>query len=111
MGKIKDRIYEENLMESDRDDKVSIDKVKYVIPNKRYAKPFKEKLGSQTLHLAPKENHRKFFYEDCPKWPKVRNWDSHVKIISQQKVYQSSSNSFQPVGQHKVGHASERTPP
>jgi hypothetical protein len=111
IGKIKDRYYDENLMESSKDGKLNIDKVKYTIPNKRYAKPFKEKLSSQTLHLAPMENHHKFFKEDCPKWPKVRNWDSHGKIRSQHKVYQSSSNSSQPVGRHKVRHASERTPP
>jgi hypothetical protein len=111
IGKIKDRLCDENLMESSKDDKVNIDKVKYTIPMKRYAKPFKEKLSSQTLHLAPMENHQKFFKEDCPKWPKVRNWDSHGKIRSQHKVYQSSSNFSQPVGRHKVRHASERTPP
>jgi hypothetical protein len=46
IGKIKDRYYDENLMESRKDGKLNIDKVKYTIPNKRYAKPFKEKLSS-----------------------------------------------------------------
>jgi hypothetical protein len=111
IGKVKDRLCDENLMELARDDKVNSENVKYVIPKKRYAKAFNEKLSSQTLHLAPMENHQIFFKEDCPKWPKVRNWDSHRKITSQHKVYQSSSNSSQPVGRHKVRHASERTPP
>jgi hypothetical protein len=111
IGKVKDRISNENLMGITKDDKVNIDKVKYIIPSKRYAKPFKEKLSSQILHLAPMENHQNFFKGNCPKWPKVRNWDSHEKIRSQHKVYQSSSNSSQPVGRHKVRHASERTPP
>jgi hypothetical protein len=66
IGKIKDIIYDENLMGSNRDDKVDIDKVRYVIPNKRYAKPFKEKLSSQTLHLAPMENHQKFLRRSVP---------------------------------------------
>jgi hypothetical protein len=110
IGKIKDSLCDENLMKSSKDDKVSIDKVKYIIPIKRYVKPFKEKLSSETFHLAPMESHQKVFY-DCPKWPKVRNWDSHGKIRSRDKLYQSSSNSFQPVGWHKVRHTSERTPP
>jgi hypothetical protein len=93
IGKVKDRISNENLMGITKDDKVNIDKVKYIIPSKRYAKPFKEKLSSQTLHLAPMENHQKFFKGNYPKWPKVRNWDSHERINSQHKVYQSSSNS------------------
>jgi hypothetical protein len=83
----------------------------YIIPSKRYAKPFKEKLSSQTLHLAPMENHHNVFKEDCPKWPRFENLDSHGKIRSQHKVYQCSNNSSQPVGRHKVRHASERTPP
>jgi hypothetical protein len=111
IGKIKEKLNDENLMEFTRDVKVSIDKVKYTIPNKRYAKPFKEKLSSQTLHLAPMENHHNFFKGNCPKWPKVRSRDSHERTSSQHKVYQSSSNSSQPVGRHKVRHASERTPP
>jgi hypothetical protein len=111
IGKIKDRFNDENLMEFTRDDKVNIDKVKYTIPNKRYAKPFKEKLSSQTLHLAPMENHQNFFKGNCPKWPKVRSRDSHERISSQHKVYRSSSNSSQPVGRHKVRHVSEWTPP
>jgi hypothetical protein len=73
MGKIKDRICDENMMESSKDDKVNIDNVKYIIPMKRYAKPFKEKISSETLHLAPMKNHQNFFNEDCPKWPKVRS--------------------------------------
>ena len=73
IGKIKDRFNDENLMEFTRDDKVNIDKVKYTIPDKRYANPFKEKLSSQTLHLAPMENHQIFFKGNCPKWPKDRN--------------------------------------
>jgi hypothetical protein len=103
--------FEENLMEFIRDDKVNIDNVKYTIPDKRYAKPSKEKLSSQTLHLAPMENHQNFFKENCPKWPKVRSRDSHERISSQHKVYRCSSNSSQPVGRHKVRPASERTPP
>jgi hypothetical protein len=98
IGKVKDRIINENLMGITKDDKVNIDKVKYVIPSKRYANPFKEKVSSEILHLAPMKNHQNFFKEDCPKWPKVINWDSHEKIRSQHKVYQSSSNSSQPVG-------------
>jgi hypothetical protein len=39
MGKVKDRISNENLMGITKDDKVNIDKVKYIIPSKRYAKP------------------------------------------------------------------------
>jgi hypothetical protein len=109
--KTKEKLSDENLMEFTRDDKVNIDKVKYTIPNKRYAKPFKEKLSSQTFHLAPMENHQSFFKGNCPKWPKVRNWDSHERIRSQHKVYQPSSNSSQLVGRHKVIHASEWTPP
>ena len=93
-------------MEIIRDDKVNNDKVKYTIPSKRYAKPFKERLSSQTLHLAPMENRHKFFKGNCPKWPKVRNRDSHEKIRSQLKVYQCSSNSSQLVGRHKIRHAS-----
>jgi hypothetical protein len=89
-----------------KDDKVNIDKVKYIIPSKRYAKPFKERLSSQTLHLAPMENHQIFFKRNNPKWPKVRNWDSHERINSQHKVYQSSSNFSQSVERHKVRHAS-----
>jgi hypothetical protein len=50
------------------------------------------------------DSHQNFFKEDCPKWPKVGNWDSHEKIRSQHKVYLFSSNSSQPVGQHKVKH-------
>jgi hypothetical protein len=65
IGKIKDRMCDENLMESSKDDKVNIDNVKYIIPMKRYAKPFKEKLSSETFHLAPMKNHQKFFKEDC----------------------------------------------
>jgi hypothetical protein len=111
IGKIKDRISNENLMGITKDDKVNIDKVKYIIPSKRYAKPFKEKLSSQifTWHLW--KTIRNFLRGTVPKWPKVRNWDSHERINSQHKVYQSSSNSSQPVGRHKVRHASERTPP
>ena len=77
---------------------------------KRYAKPFKEKLNSKNFHLAPMKNHQNVF-EDCPKWPKVRSKDSHESSRNQNKVYQSSSNSSQPVGRHKVKHASERTTP
>jgi hypothetical protein len=73
IGKTKDKLSDENLMEFTRDDKVNIDKVKYTIPNKIYAKPSKEKLSSHTLHLAPRENHQFFFKRNCPKWPKVRN--------------------------------------
>jgi hypothetical protein len=64
--------------------------------------PFKEKLSSQTLHLAPMENHHNVFKEDCSKWPRFENLDSHGKIRSQHKVYQCSNNSSQPVGRHKV---------
>jgi hypothetical protein len=67
IGKIKDRLCDENLMENHKDDKVSNDNIKYTIPMKRYAKPFKEKLSSKYFHLAPMENHQKFFKEDCPK--------------------------------------------
>ena len=48
---------DENLMESSKDDRVNMDKVKYIIPMKRYAKLFKEKLSSKTFHLAPMKNH------------------------------------------------------
>jgi hypothetical protein len=44
IGTVKDRISNENLMGITKDDKVNIDKVKYIIPSKRYAKPFKERL-------------------------------------------------------------------
>jgi len=37
IGKTKDKLSDENLMEFTRDDKVNIDKVKYTIPNKIYA--------------------------------------------------------------------------
>jgi hypothetical protein len=40
--KIKYRICDENLVDNHKDDKVNNDKVKYIIPMKRYAKPFKE---------------------------------------------------------------------
>jgi hypothetical protein len=86
------------MMENRRDDKVSYDNIRYTIPMRRYAKPFKEKLSSETCHLAPMESHQKFFKGDNPKWSKVRNCDSHGKIRNQDKVYQSSSNSSQPVG-------------
>jgi hypothetical protein len=46
IGKVKDRISNENLMGITKDDKDNIDKVKYIIHSKRYAKPFKEKLSS-----------------------------------------------------------------
>ena len=111
IGKIKGRICDENLMEIHKDDNVNNDNVKYIIPMKRYVKPFKEKLSSESFHLAPMQFHQNFFKEDCPKWPKVRNWDSHGRFRSQHKVYQSSSNSSQRVGRHKVRHASGRTPP
>jgi hypothetical protein len=110
IGKVKDRISNENLMGITKDDEVNIDKVKYIIPGKRYARPFKERLSSQILHLAPMVNHQKFFKGNCPKWPKVRNRDSHERVNNQHKVYQSSNNSFQPVGRHKVTHASKWTP-
>jgi hypothetical protein len=42
IGKIKDRMCDENLMKSCKDDKVNVDKVKYIIPMKRYAKPFRK---------------------------------------------------------------------
>jgi hypothetical protein len=111
IGKIKGKIDDASLMENHKDDKVNNDNVKYVIPMKRYAKPFKEKLSSESFHLEPMQNHQKKFKEDYPKWPKVRNRDSHVYSRNQNKVYQSSSNSSQPVGRHKVKHVSERTPP
>ena len=94
-----------------KDDKVNNDNVKYTIPMKRYAKPFKEKLSSKSFHLAPMQNHHNCFKEDYPKWPKVRNMDSHENNTKQYKMYQSSSNASQPVARHKVRHASERTPP
>jgi hypothetical protein len=96
--KIKDRICDENMMKISKDDKFGIDKAKYIILMKMYANPFKEKLSSETFHLAPMESHQKFFKEDCPKWPKVRNWDPHGKIRSQDKVYQSSSKLFSASG-------------
>jgi hypothetical protein len=61
IGKIKDRICDENLMESSKDGKVNIDKVKYVIPMKRYAKPFKEKLSSQNFALGTYGKPSEFF--------------------------------------------------
>jgi hypothetical protein len=70
IGKIKGRISEASLVEDHKDDKVNNDNVKYIIPMKRYAKPFKEKLSSKSFHLAPMQNHQKFFKEDYPKWPK-----------------------------------------
>ena len=87
IGKIKDRMCDEHMMESSKDDKVNIDNVNYIIPMMRYSKPFKEKLSLETFHLAPMKNHQNFFKEDCPKWPKVRSWDSHVYIRNQDKVY------------------------
>jgi hypothetical protein len=42
IGKIKDRLCDENLMENIRDGKVNIDEIKYTIPMKRYAKPFRK---------------------------------------------------------------------
>jgi hypothetical protein len=57
IGRVKDRISNENLMGITKDDKVNFDKVRYIIPSKRYAKLFKERLSSQILHLAPMENH------------------------------------------------------
>jgi hypothetical protein len=111
IGKIRDRIYDANLMGSHKDDKVNSDNVKYIIPMNRYAKPFKEKPSSEFFRLAPMQNHQNFFKEDCPKWPKVRSRDSQVYNKKHDKMYQSFSNSSQPVGRHKVRHASERTPP
>ena len=69
---------DENLMESSKDCKFNIDKVKYTIPIKRYAKPFKKKLSSQTLHLAPMENHQNFFKGNCPKWPVIARFVGKV---------------------------------
>jgi hypothetical protein len=77
---------------------------------KRYANPFKEKMSSKYFHLAPRHLHQNYF-EDYPKWPRTRNMGSHENIKKQDKVYQSSSNSSQPVARHKVRDASERTPP
>ena len=57
IGKVKNRISIENLMEIIRDDRVNNDKVKYTIPSKRYANPFKERLTSHIFHLASMENH------------------------------------------------------
>jgi hypothetical protein len=57
IGKIKGKIYDASLMEKHKDDKVNNDNVKYIIPMKRYAKPFKEKLSSESFHLAPMQNH------------------------------------------------------
>jgi hypothetical protein len=65
---------------------VNNDNVNYIIPMKRYAKHFKEKLSSKSFHLSPMQDHQKFFKEDCPKWPKIRNRDSHVHIKNQNKV-------------------------
>ena len=48
-------------MQITKDDKVNMDKVKYIIPSKRYAKPFERKISSEILHLAPTENHQNFF--------------------------------------------------
>jgi hypothetical protein len=74
IGEIKGRISEASLVEDHKDDnKVSDDNMKYIIPMKRYAKPFKEKLSSKSFHLAPMQLHQNCFKEDYPKWPKVRN--------------------------------------
>jgi len=100
-----------NLVGIAKDDKVSIDEVKYIIPSKRCAKLCKENLSSEISHLATMENHQKKIKGNCPKWPKVRNRISHERIYIQHKVYQHSSNTSHPVGRHKVGHASERNPP
>ena len=77
---------------------------------KSYAKPFKEKLSSESFHLAPMQDHQFFFKEDYPKWPKVRNMDSHENNRKQDNVYHSASNSSQPIARHKVRHDSERNP-
>jgi hypothetical protein len=106
IGENKGRICDASLIEDHK-----YDNVKYIIPMKRYAKPFKEKLSSKSFHLAPMQLHQKSFKEDYPKWPKVRNRDSHENSRKQDEVYQSSRNSFQPMGRHKVRHAGERTPP
>jgi hypothetical protein len=42
IGKVKDRISNGDLMGITKDGKVNVDKVKYTIPSKRYAKPFKK---------------------------------------------------------------------
>jgi hypothetical protein len=80
-------------VENHKDDKVNVDNVKYIIPMKRYAKFFKEKLSSETFHLAPMKNHQNVLKEDCSKWPKVKNWDSQEINKNKDKIYQSSSNS------------------
>jgi hypothetical protein len=73
IGKVKDKISNDNLIGITKDDKINVDKVKYTIPSKRYARHFKEKISSQILHFAPMENHQKFFKGNHPKWPKDRN--------------------------------------
>jgi hypothetical protein len=83
IGKIKGRICDASLMENHKDDKVNNDNVKYAIPMKRYTEPFKEKLSSESFHLAPMQDHQFFFKEDYPKWPKVRNKDSHENCYPQ----------------------------
>jgi hypothetical protein len=110
-GKVKDRISNDNMMGITRDDKVNIDKVKYTIPSKRYAKPFKERLSSQILHLVPMENHQNFFKGNYPKWPKDKDWNSNERVNSQHKVYLFFDKFSEPVGRYKVRHASEMTPP
>jgi hypothetical protein len=68
IGKIKGRISEANLVGDHKDDyEVSNDNMKYIIPIKRYANPFKEKLSSKSFHLAPMQLHQNCFKEDHPK--------------------------------------------
>jgi hypothetical protein len=46
LGKSKEKYDDASLMENHKDDKVNNGNAKYIIPMKRYAKPFKEKLSS-----------------------------------------------------------------
>ena len=73
IGKIKGKICDASMVEDHKDDKVSNDNMKYTIPMKRYAKPFKEKIILEIFHMAPMENHQNFFKEDRPNWPNIRN--------------------------------------
>jgi hypothetical protein len=61
---IKGKMIGASLVEDHKDDRVSDDNVKYIIPMKRYAKPFKEKLSSKYFNLAPMQLHQNCFKED-----------------------------------------------
>jgi hypothetical protein len=93
------------------------DVIQHIIPIKKYAKPFREKIRKlkyKIFPMAQRKLHQMRFREHLIRWLswiKVRRKAFSQNLRDQGKIRKVFNNSSQPVGRQKVKSASERATP